>query len=35
VYWKDFKSEKEIDVALLKSLIFEAAILDGQLNNKK
>ena len=36
VYWKDFRSVKEIDVALLKSFIFEAAVLDEQhAGNKK
>jgi len=35
VFWRDFKSVKEIDVALLKSFIFEAAIIDEQLRKKK
>ncbi|MCE3228728.1 MAG: hypothetical protein K0S32_3279 [Bacteroidetes bacterium] len=30
VYWKNFSSIKEIDTDLLKSYIFEAAILDQQ-----
>jgi hypothetical protein len=28
VYWRDFKSVQEIDVALLKSYIYEAVIID-------
>ncbi|MBK5285647.1 MAG: DUF1801 domain-containing protein [Bacteroidia bacterium] len=35
VFRRDFKSVKEIDVALLKSFIFEAAIIDEQLGKKK
>jgi len=38
VYWRDFNSIKEIDVPLLKSYIFEAAVLDQVLaktNNLK
>lgn len=35
VYWKDFKSIQEIDVALLRSYIFEAAFIDEQFKPKK
>jgi hypothetical protein len=35
VYWKDFKDIKSIDVPLLKAYIFEAVIIDEQLNNRK
>jgi hypothetical protein len=31
VYWKDFASIKDIDVDLLKSYLYEAAIIDGQV----
>lgn len=30
VYWKDFKTKKEIDTNLLKSYIYEALIIDEQ-----
>ncbi len=29
VFWRDFKSEKEIDVDLLKAYLFEAVEIDG------
>ena len=35
VYWKNFRSVKEIDVPLLKSFIFEAAMLDEKPAAKK
>lgn len=35
VYWKNFSSVKEIDVDLLKSYIFEAAIIDQGAKNSK
>ena len=34
VYWKDFKSIKEIDMGLVRSYIFEAIMIDEQLKNK-
>lgn len=35
VYWRDFFSVKEINVNLLKAYIFEAAVIDEELNRKK
>lgn len=35
VYFKDFKSIKEIDVDLLKSYIYDAAIIDEELKKTK
>jgi hypothetical protein len=35
VYWKNFSSVKEIDVDLLKSYLFEAAIVDQEHFGKK
>jgi hypothetical protein len=35
VYFKDFESIKEIDVDLLKSYIYDAAIIDEELKKKK
>lgn len=34
VYWKDFKSIKEIDIELVRSYIFEAIMIDEQLKSK-
>jgi len=31
VYWRDFKSIKEIDVDLLKTYLFEAAVVDSKM----
>ena len=35
IYWKDFHSVKEIDVDLLKSFLFEAAMVDEKLFREK
>ncbi len=34
VYWKDFKSINEIDISLIKSLLFDAIIIDSELANR-
>lgn len=33
VYWKDFKSINEIDISFIKSLLFDAIIIDSELAN--
>lgn len=35
VYWRDFYSAKEIDIALLKAYIFEAALIDEEMMREK
>lgn len=35
VYWRDFKSLKEIDAELLKAYIFEAALIDEEIIREK
>jgi hypothetical protein len=35
VYWKNFSSVKEIDADLLRSYLFEAAIVDQEVFSKK
>ena len=35
IYWKDFSTRKEIDIEIVKSYIFEAALIDEQLKNDK
>lgn len=34
VYWKDFTQTEDIDIPLLKTHLFEAALLDEQTNKK-
>jgi len=34
VYWKEFLSTQDIDIDLLKSYLYEAAIIDDQLGSK-
>lgn len=35
VYWKDFTDIKEVNIHMLKSYLFEAALIDEELANKK
>ena len=35
VYWKDFADIKEIDVALIKSFLYEAALIDEEKGKMK